>query len=328
MGPGNLTRFAWLSIAAAVLTIALKTTAYVVTGSVGLLSDTMESFVNLLAAIMALAMLTLAARPPDDSHAYGHSKAEYFSSAAEGALIVLAAASIAWTAVPRLITPQPLEGVGLGAVISALASAVNFGVARVLLRAGQKYHSITLEADARHLMTDVWTTLGVIIGMGAVVYTGYERLDPIIALLVAANIIWTGVQLLRRSALGLMDAAIPRADQDSIAAVLARYGQQGIHYHALRTRQAGTRKFISVHVLVPGEWTVQRGHQLLEELEDAILHAVTGAHVFTHLEPIDDPTAWHDIDLDRTHSVMQSQKVAPGEGSAKAPNARRASPEE
>jgi cation diffusion facilitator family transporter len=300
MGSENLTRFAWLSIAAAVLTIALKATAYLLTDSVGLLSDALESLVNLVAALMALAMLTIAARPPDEMHSYGYSKAEYFSSGVEGALILLAAVSIIWTAFPRLVSPQPLEQVRIGLIVSALALAVNLGVAHILLNAGRKYHSITLEADAHHLRTDVLTSVGVIVGIGAVVLTGWERLDPIIAFLVAANIIRTGVQLLRRSTLGLMDTALPVTEQDTVKHVLNDYANQGIQYHALRTRQAGARKFLSVHVLVPGDWTVQRGHELLEQLEADIRTAIPGVHVFTHLEPVDDPTAWQDITLGQT----------------------------
>lgn len=302
----NLTRYAWLSIAVAVFTIALKAAAYFITGSVGLLSDALESLVNLFAAMMALAMLTIAARPPDEMHAYGHSKAEYFSSGVEGALIILAAASIAWTAIPRLFAPQALEQVGVGLAISSLASVLNFAVARILLQAGRKYQSITLEADAHHLMTDVWTSVGVIIGIGAVAFTGWERLDPIIALVVAANIVWTGVQLMRRSTLGLMDTAIPSPEQEAITNVLRRYSQQGIQYHALRTRQAGARKFISLHVLVPGIWTVERGHQLLEQLEADLKAAVPGLHVFTHLEPLNDPASWEDIGLDRAKKTRSS----------------------
>jgi cation diffusion facilitator family transporter len=193
--PPSLTRFAWVSIGAAVLTISLKTTTYVLTGSVGLLSDALESVVNLAAALMALAMLTIAARPPDEEHAYGHGKAEYFSSGVEGALIVLAAAVIAWTAWGRLLAPQPLERIGIGLAISLVATAINFGVAHVLRLAGTRYNSITLDADARHLMTDVWTSAGVVLGIGAVALTGWERLDPIIALFVAVNIVWSGCSL-------------------------------------------------------------------------------------------------------------------------------------
>jgi cation diffusion facilitator family transporter len=303
MEPSGLTRFAWLSIAAALATIILKGLAYYVTGSVSLLSDALESLVNLAAALMALAMLGIAARPPDEMHAYGHSKAEYFSSGVEGALILLAAASIAWTAVPRLITPRGLEQVGLGLVVSIVAALLNLAVARLLLRAGERYRSITLEADAQHLLTDVWTSAGVVIGVAIVELTGWTRLDPVIALLVAANIVWTGVQLLRRSVLGLLDTAITEPEQAAIKQVLARYTDRGFHYHALRTRHAGRRSFISFHVLVPGDWSVQRGHDLLEEIEREIRATIPNATVFTHLEPIGDPAAWEDTTLDRSDEV-------------------------
>ena len=307
MMKANLTRFAWLSIGAAVLTIGLKTTAYWITSSVGLLSDALESLVNLVAAIMALSMLTVAARPPDEMHAYGYSKAEYFSSGLEGALILLAAVSIAWTAVPRFFTPQPLEHVGIGLTVSVLASAINFGAARVLLNAGKEYRSITLEADAHHLMTDVWTSAGVVLGVGTVALTGWLRLDPIIALVVAMNILRTGWQLLSRSVSGLMDATLPAAEQEAIKQILNQYESQGIQYHALRTRQAGTRAFISLHVLVSRDWTVQRGHDLLEQLERDIRAAVPGAQLFTHLEPQGDPAAWEDVALDRKDSAPGSK---------------------
>jgi len=307
MESANLTRFAWLSIGAAILTIALKTTAYWLTDSVGLLSDALESLVNLVAAIMALAMLTVAARPADEMHAFGYGKAEYFSSGLEGALILLAAASIAWTAAPRLFAPQSLERVGIGLAISVLASAVNLGVARVLMNAGKEYRSITLEADAHHLMTDVWTSAGVMLGVGAVALTGWVRLDPIIALIVAANILRTGWQLLSRSARGLLDAALPVAERDAINQILKEYESKGIQFHALRTRQAGTRAFISLHVLVPRDWTVQRGHDLLEQLERDVRASVPGAQIFTHLEPQGDPAAWEDEALDRTDNVAGSK---------------------
>ena len=303
----NLSGFAWLSIGAAILTIALKTAAYWLTGSVGLLSDALESLVNLVAAIMALAMLTVAARPADEMHAFGYGKAEYFSSGLEGALILLAAASIASTAVPRLFAPQPLEHLGTGLTVAILASVINFGVARVLLSAGKEHRSITLEADAHHLMTDVWTSAGVVLGVGAVALTGWLRLDPIIALIVAANILRTGWQLLGRSTRALLDAALPAAEQDAIKRVLNHYESQGIQYHALRTRQAGTRAFISLHVLVPCDWTVQRGHDLLEQLERDIRAAVPGAQLFTHLEPQGDPAAWEDIGLDRKDRIAGSE---------------------
>jgi len=307
MASANLTRFAWLSIGAAILTIALKTTAYWFTGSVGLLSDALESLVNLVAATMALAMLTIAARPADEMHAFGYGKAEYFSSGLEGALILLAAASIVWTAVPLLFAPQPLEHIGIGLGISVLASAINFAVARVLMNAGKEYRSITLEADADHLMTDVWTSAGVVLAVGVVALTGWVRLDPIIALVVAANILRIGWQLLSRSTRGLLDATLPATEQDAIKQVLNRYESQGIQYHALRTRQAGTRAFISLHVLVPEDWTVKRGHDLLEQLERDIRSAVPGAQLLTHLEPQGDPAAWEDIALDRKDSAAGSK---------------------
>jgi cation diffusion facilitator family transporter len=295
----GLTKFAWISIGAAVVTIILKASAYYITGSVGLLSDALESVVNLVAALMALAMLTVAARPPDEMHAFGYSKAEYFSSGLEGALILLAAASIVWTAVPRLITPRPLEQVGIGLGVSILAAVLNYAVARLLLTASGKYRSITLEADAHHLLTDVWTSAGVVLGVALVFFTGLNRLDPIIAILVGFNILWTGIHLLRRSVLGLLDTALPAAEEQAVRQILADYTQHGIHYHALRTRHAASRSFISFHVLVPGDWTVQRGHDLLEEVEGKIRAAVPGATVFTHLEPVDDPAAWRDVALDR-----------------------------
>ncbi len=299
MERASLTRFAWLSIAAALATIVLKTTAYYITGSVGLLSDALESIVNLVAALMALAMLAVAARPADEMHAFGYSKAEYFSSGLEGALILLAAASIVWTAIPRLITPRPLEQVGIGLAVSILAAIVNFVVARLLLHAADKYRSITLEADARHLMTDVWTSAGVVIGIAVVFLTGWNRLDPIVAIIVAINILWTGANLLRSSVLGLLDSALPPAEHQAIIELLNRYERDGIHYHALRTRHAASRSFISFHVLVPGDWTVQRGHDLLEQVERDIRAAIPGATVFTHLEPVGDPLAWQDTSLDR-----------------------------
>lgn len=296
----SLTRFAWLSIGAAAATIGLKAGAYLLTGSVGLLSDALESLVNLVAALVALAVLSIAARPPDEEHAYGHDKAEYFSSGVEGGLILLAAGSIIYSAVGRLLDPQPVERVGIGLAISAAASAINLAVARVLLQAGRHYHSITLEADAHHLMTDVWTTVGVIVGVAAAALTGWQRLDPVIALIVAANIIWSGVHILRRSALGLLDTALPSEDRAKVVAILDGYVErEGVQYHALRTRQAGARRFCSVHILVPGAWSVARGHMLLERIEADIRRALSGVTVFTHLEPIEDPASFEDQHLDR-----------------------------
>ena len=302
----SLTRFAWLSIAAAVVTIGLKTGAYFVTGSVSLLSDALESLVNLAAAVVALLMLSVAARPPDADHAYGHSKAEYFSSGVEGGLILLAAGSIAITAVGRLLDPRPIEQVGLGMTISVIASVINLVVARVMLQAGRHYHSITLEADAQHLMTDVWTSVGVLVGVVAVNLTGWQRLDPIIALVVAAHILWTGVQLIRRSALGLLDTALPAAERDRVVAILDGFARrEGVAYHALRTRQAGARRFVSVHILVPGSWTVQRGHNLLERIEREVRATFANTTIFTHLEPLEDPKSFADQSLDRAQEATR-----------------------
>ncbi len=299
MLPANLKRYAWLSIATALATILLKGIAWKLTGSVGLLSDAIESFVNLAGALMALAMLSLAATPPDENHAYGHGKAEYFSSAFEGFLILLAAISIAYTAGERLFKPQPLEEVGVGVAVSVVASLVNLVTARILLGVGRQYKSITLEADARHLLTDVWTSVGVIIGVGLVWATGWLWLDPAIALLVAANIVWTGWQLLRRSAAGLMDVSSPAEDIAAIETVLERYRNEGLAFHALRTRQAGSRAFVTLHVLVPGQSTVQQGRDVCERIEADIRRALPHAHITMHLEPQEDPVSLVDQELDR-----------------------------
>jgi len=295
----SLARFAWLSIAAAVATIALKTAAWLLTGSVGLLSDAAESVVNLVAAVTTLGMLTVAARPPDEEHAYGHDKAEYFASGVEGALIIVAAVAIAWSAVNRLLHPAPIEQLGVGLAVSTGASLVNFAVARVLFAAGRKHHSIALEADAHHLMTDVWTSAAVLTGIGVVALTGWERLDPIVAIGVAVNITWAGAKLIRRSALGLLDTALPPAEQAAVQAVLEAHRGPEVQFHALRTRQAASRRFVSVHVLVPGSWTVARGHALLEQIEHGIREAVPRVAVFTHLEAIEDPASYADEVLDR-----------------------------
>lgn len=299
MRPTSLRRYALLSIAAAIATIALKAGAFIVTGSVGLMSDALESVVNLVAALIALYALTVAARPADEDHAYGHTKAEYLASGFEGALILVAAASIAVTAVTRLIDPQPIESLGIGAAISLLATLINLGAARVLGQAGRRYDSITLEADAQHLMTDVWTSVGVVAGVALAEVTGWYRLDPIIALVVAVGIVWTGVSLVRRSLLGLLDTGLPEALRDEIVAILDAHRADGINYHALRTRQAGARRFISVHILVPGDWTVQQGHDLLEAIEEEIRASIPRSTVFTHLEPLEDPVSWEDTMLER-----------------------------
>lgn len=296
----SITRYAWLAIAAACLTIALKTAAWLVTDSVSLLSDALESVVNLAAAIIALIALSVAYKEPDEDHAYGHNKAEYFSSGIEGALIVIAAISIIVTSVPRLFDPRAIDQVGLGVVISVVASIVNLVVARTLLSAGRRFDSITIEAEARHLITDVITSGGVILGILIVSYSGWERLDPVIALLVAANIIWTGYQLVRRSVLGLLDTALPKQEIAIIEHVLAGYRETGIvDTHALRTRRAASRRFASVHIIVPGDWSIERSHALAEDIERDIRTSLPLTTVFTHLEPDTDPATWEDTGLDR-----------------------------
>lgn len=298
----SLKKYAYLSIGAAILTIGLKMGAYLLTGSVGLLSDALESMVNLVAAAVALAMLSIAERPPDEDHTFGHDKAEYFSSGVEGGLIIIAALTIAWAAINRLMNPQPLENIDLGLIVSLVASAINFAVARVLFSAGKKYNSITLEADSKHLMTDVWTSIGVLVGVFAVQLTGWLPLDSLVALAVAVNIVWSGYHLMRRSALGLLDTAISQEDRDKVNAVFAKYAAaDGVEFHSVRTRQAGQRQFVSTHVLVPGEWTVQRGHDLLEAIEAETRSTLGGVTtVFTHLEPLEDPISMADIGIDRS----------------------------
>ncbi|BAY16964.1 cation diffusion facilitator family transporter [Anabaenopsis circularis NIES-21] len=291
--------YAFLSIAAAVVTIGLKFGAYLLTGSVGLLSDAIESCVNLVAAMVALWALTYAAKPADAEHTFGHSKAEYFSSGAEGALIIVAAISIAVEAWGRLLHPEPLTQLGLGLVLSLLATAVNGAVAVVLLKAGKRLRSITLRADAHHLLTDVWTSGGVILGIFLVQVTGWLILDPIIALLVAVNIIWAGFNLLRETFSGLLDTALPKEEQEIIRQIFSEYEHQNIQFHAMRSRLAGTRRFISFHVLVPGAWSVRQGHDLCEEIELKIIQALPGSSIITHLEPVEDPISWDDMELER-----------------------------
>jgi cation diffusion facilitator family transporter len=299
----SLTKFAWLSIGAAIVTIFMKLAAYWVTGSVGLLSDALEGGVNLIAATVALITLKIVEQPPDDMHAYGHDKAEYFSSGIEGTLIIVAAASIAYTSIQRLLSPQPLEQPGLGLTLAMLASVINLVVGQILIRTGKKHDSITLEADGQHLMSDVWTSVGVVIGVTAAVLTGLTWLDPIIALVVGLKIGWEGIRIFRRSTMGLMDSAIAPQERDQIETILNRYQLEGIQWHAMRTRQAGARRFISVHILMPGTWTVQRAHNLSERLEAEIREVVPYVSIFTHIEPDDDPAALNDLALDRDAST-------------------------
>jgi cation diffusion facilitator family transporter len=283
-----------LSILAALGTMALKGVAWWLTGSVGLLSDAAESVVNLVAAFAAYLALLYAARPVDREHTYGHEKIEFFSSGLEGGLIFVAAVFIAWTAIDRLLRGAQIQSLDLGLALSSLAALINLGVARLLLREGRRHGSIVLEADGQHLMTDVWTSGGVLIGLGLVWLTGYVWIDPVLGLLVAANILWTGFSLVRRSFNGLMDRALPDDEMARIREVIAVHLEAGMTFHALRTRQAGSRRFADFHLLVPGEMTVRHAHELADQIEDGLRKALPTLEVTIHLEPIEEPTAWED----------------------------------
>ena len=296
---GVLTRYAWLSVATAIGIIILKVVAYLLTGSMGFLSDALESGANIVAAIITLIALLVAARPPDEIHAYGHTKAEYLSSGAEGTLILLAAGFIAWQAIVRLFNPEPLAQVGLGILVSSVAAAANFLVARILLKAGREHRSEALTADAHHLLTDVWTSVGVIIGVALVSLTGWLWLDPAVALVVAAQILFTGFKLVRNAVNGLLDAGLPDEEVAQVRAILERFASEGVKYHALRTRRSGVQRFISVHIQVPGDWSVQRGHELLEVIEREIRQELSPVNIITHIEPVEDPVSWKDATLNR-----------------------------
>lgn len=309
----SLLFYGWLSIAAAISTIALKTYAYFLTDSVGLLSDALESVINLVAAVIMLFALHIAAQPPDEKHPYGHEKVEYFSSGAEGVMILLAAISIGYTAWERLWNPQSLQQLDIGIAISVLASIINLIVAQILIRAGKKYHSITLESDGKHLMTDVWTTIGILTGIGIIMLANsfeeslnfareldfkWEILDPMLAIFVALNIVLAGLHLIHRTISGLMDAALPANEQSEIIAILEEFViQHGIAYHALRTRYSGARRFLSVHILVAGNLTVQQGHDLVELIEQRIETIFNNIDIDTHLEPIEDPVSWEHLHI-------------------------------
>jgi len=295
----SLTKFAWLSIFTAIATISLKTIAYLLTGSVGLLSDAIESLVNLTTAIIALLMLRIAEQPPDEEHRYGHSKAEYFASIMEGLFIFIAAIAIIFSAVDRIIHPKIIEQAFLGLGISVIASIINYVVSLRLLKVGKRHRSISLEADGHHLMTDVITSVGVIIAVFLVSLTGWQILDPIIAILVAINIILTGLKLIKRSILGLLDTSISNEELDIIKSVFKKYESKGLEFHGLRTRQSAQRRFVDFQVLVPGGWTVQKGHDLLEQIEKKIRDSIEKVTVSTHLEPIEDPRSYEDISIER-----------------------------
>lgn len=295
----DLKKYAYLSIVAAVSTMALKVGAYLVTDSISLLSDACESVVNLVAALFALFSIYLASQPEDKEHAYGHNKVEYFSSGIEGVLILIAAFCIIWVAVDRIINPVEIRQIGLGTIISICASLINFVVARILLKAGGKYNSIILEADSKHLMSDVWTSVAVVLGVIAVSLTGIMKLDPIIAIIVALNIVRSGYELIKRSSLGLMDTSLCEDDIKKIEDVFNSYIDKGVAFHALRTRQSGVRRFISFHVLVPGEWNVSKAHSFVEDVEKKIRNLIPMSHIDTHIEPIEDESAYQDMALDR-----------------------------
>lgn len=283
-----------LPIGAALITLGLKFWAFVVTGSVAVLSDAAESLINLLAAIMALVALEVAARPADATHPYGHEKAEYFSSGVEGVLILAAAGGISIEAWQRIWNPAELGALPLGLGIAASAALANLGVARVLLRVARGHESITLEAHAKHLLTDVWTTAGVVAGLIAVSWTGWAWLDPAIALLVALNIVVSGAHLVRRSTHGLMDYTLPDREVQQIESILRRYAEHGATYHRLRTRRSGAQRFIDFHLLVPGERSVQATHDLCEAIEADIRDQLGEASITIHIEPWEDPAAWQD----------------------------------
>jgi cation diffusion facilitator family transporter len=314
MSARRLSNVVLLSVAAALVTLVLKSVAALLTGSVGLLSEAAESVVNLAAALVAYISLRYAARPVDLSHTYGHEKIEFFASGLEGGLILVASLVVAVAAGRRLLDPQTPEQLGLGIGAALLAAVINGLVAWVLLRVGRRHESIVLEADGRHLLTDVWTTLGVVLGLFLVWLTGWGWLDPVIGLAVAVNILWTGAQLLRRSFDGLMDHALPEAEQQAVRnAIQALLGPE-MAFHALRTRQAGSRRFVDFHLLVPGHYTVRRAHTLSNEVEAAVQAILMGVEVTVHLEPIEEPTAWTDSDL-----LPLEQAVRPDSGAGPRP---------
>jgi cation diffusion facilitator family transporter len=290
----NLAKFAWMSIIVSVVVFGMKMAAWWATGSVGLLSDALESTVNIVAAVVALFALRTAMKPADAMHHFGRGKAEYFSASIEGFMILLAALIIVYTAIERIITPRDLEQIGWGLTISTVAAVINGGTALILLRAGKLHRSPVLVADGKHLMTDVWTSVGVIVGVGLVVVTGWNRLDGIVALAVGLNIIVTGVNLLRTSTAGLMDKALSDEDHLKIVKVLTKYESEEVKFHELQTREAGRQRFVSMHVLVPGAWTIQKGHDLSENLEADIIAELPDTIITTHVEPLEDERSWAD----------------------------------
>lgn len=291
----DLSRYAWLSVATGVIVFGLKLAAYWLTDSVGLLSDALESTVNIVAAVVALVALKAASRPGNRRMHFGLSKAEYFSALVEGLMILVAAGLILIAAVERLLNPRPIEDVGIGLTISFTAAALNGAVALVLMRAGRKHRSIVLTADAKHLLTDVWTSAGVIVAVLLVALTGWLRMDPVIAMVVGLNIVLAGLRLIGNSAMGLLDAALPDEENALIVGILSRHQSETVRFHAVQTRESGRQRFVSMHVLVPGSWSVAQGHDLLESVEGEIRAALPDTVVQTHLEPLEDPRSWQDV---------------------------------
>ncbi|CAN5233745.1 cation diffusion facilitator family transporter [soil metagenome] len=285
------------AILAALATLGLKWTAYAYTGSLGLMADAVESIVNLVAALTAFASIWYASRPVDPSHTYGHEKIEYFSTGLEGVLILVASVSICWYAIGRLLSPQALSAVDVGVAIGSLASVINWVTARYLLRQAKLKDSIILEAEGQHLLTDVATSIGVLGGMGLAWLTSLNWIDPLVALLVGLNITRTGFGLIHRSFDGLMDRSLPEAEQRAVRAAIESKLHEDMDYHALRTRRAGSRRFVDFHLLVPGVLSVQEAHGYGSDIEDAIRAVAPGLEVTVHIEPIEDLAAWEDSQL-------------------------------
>lgn len=281
-------RYAIYSIIASVLTFVLKFSAWRITGSVGLLSDATESIVNVTAAVLALTAITIAMRPADDHHSYGHGKAEYFSSGMEGVLIIVAACAIGYASIERFYNPQPLGNLGLGLGLALLSSVINFVTAKSMLKAAKRFDSITLEADAKHLLTDVWTSVGLVTGLAILLFAPqWQILDPIIACIMAVNIVFTGIGLLKRSIGGLMDDSLPPEELEIIANAIHQHQGDEATFHGLRTRKSGPIRFIDFHLLVPGDTTVHAAHDLCELIENEIESRLERSEVTIHVEPIE-----------------------------------------
>jgi cation diffusion facilitator family transporter len=309
--PSHLRWPVQIAILAAVLTIGMKGTAYLMTGSIGLLSDALESFVNLAAAVTAYIAIWYSSRPADPTHTYGHEKIEYFSSGLEGVLIFIAGVGVAGYAIKRLLYPVVLNDLEIGTLISLAAAGVNFAAARVMLVQGRKHNSIVLEADGKHLMTDVVTSVGIVIGLGLVVLTGIEWIDPLLGLIVGLLILKTAVELLLRSFNGLMDHALPAEEQDRIREVIRAHLPAGSAFHLLRTRRAGARRFAEFHLLVDGDLTVRAAHHIAHEVEAALVRDMPGLEVTIHIEPVDEQDSWENEEMQRLGEAVSGDSVGP-----------------